>query len=119
MTEITCTVCPRGCRLTVEIENQKVTGNSCARGQVYGLAEVTNPTRTLTTTVGVVNGAVSRLPVKTSLPIPKAKIQEAMSRLAELSVCTPVKIGDVILHDILGTGADVIACKNMEQKGSN
>ena len=58
MKEITCIVCPKGCTLTVDRANGKVTGNSCDRGKDYGLAEVTNPTRVLTTTVAHLIGSV-------------------------------------------------------------
>ena len=45
MRELTCIVCPKGCRLKVDEENNwAVTGNSCPRGAEYGKAECTAPT---------------------------------------------------------------------------
>ena len=51
--DITCIVCPRGCRMTVNnIDGQYIVeGNSCIRGSKYGIDEVTNPRRVITSTV--------------------------------------------------------------------
>ena len=51
--ELICIVCPRGCHLTVDTELEKVTGNTCKRGEIYGLNEVKNPTRIVTSTVKI------------------------------------------------------------------
>ena len=41
MTELICTVCPRGCHLKVyPEENYRVEGHQCARGEKYGQEEV-------------------------------------------------------------------------------
>ena len=49
--KLTCIICPRGCQLTVsgEADNLTVTGHACPRGQVYGINEVSNPVRTIST----------------------------------------------------------------------
>jgi CxxC motif-containing protein len=54
--EFVCINCPRGCMLTVDTETLEVKGNSCPRGEAYGKAEVTNPVRTVTSTVKIVGG---------------------------------------------------------------
>lgn len=116
MKTLTCIVCPKGCSLRVDTDKMEVTGNSCPRGKDYGIAEVTNPTRVLTTTVAI-NGALHpRLPVKTSSPIPKGKLLEAMAVIQQIRISAPVHIGDVITPDLLNTGADLIACRNMERR---
>lgn len=114
MTELICIVCPKGCRLSVDPNAQCVTGNSCERGAVYGLTEVNNPTRTLTTTVRIDGAIHRRLPVKTSIPIPKGKMMDIMLCVESLRVNAPVKLGDIIIDNILDTGADLVACRNME-----
>ena len=52
--ELTCIVCPMGCRMTVELsdggEILSVTGNTCPRGKQYAIDECTHPVRTVTTT---------------------------------------------------------------------
>lgn len=112
MKELICIVCPKGCRLKVDRDNN-VTGNACPRGEKYALAEITNPTRMLTTTVRIYNAIHPRLPVKTSSPIPKGKMFEVMELIDGIRVAAPVAIGDVIVHDVLGTGVDIIACADM------
>ena len=114
MKTLTCIVCPKGCALTVDATKEEVTGNGCARGREYGLTEVKNPARVLTTAVTVKNAIHPRLPVKTSQPIPKGKLLEAMAVIDTVQVSSPVTIGDVIVHNLLDTGADLIACRTMQ-----
>lgn len=111
---MTCIVCPIGCSLTAvrdENGNVTVTGNSCPRGAKYATSELTNPVRTLTSVVRTENGDM--LSVKTSEPISKELVREAAKALAGVVVKTPVHIGDVIVKDILGTGSDIVATKNI------
>ncbi len=57
MKDLICIVCPRGCHLKVDEENDyKVTGNRCQRGVLYAYSELTNPTRVLTSTVVLHSG---------------------------------------------------------------
>ena len=70
--EIICICCPKGCHLKVNADENKVSGNSCERGAEYGINEVTNPVRVITSTVKVENGDSPVVPVKTKNPIPKA-----------------------------------------------
>ena len=102
-----CICCPLGCPLTVTLENGEVvsvTGNTCPRGAAYGRREVTNPTRIVTSTALVSGGASD---------IPKGKIKDAMEAIRQIHAVAPVQIGDVLLHDAAGTGADIVATKNI------
>lgn len=116
--EMTCIRCPLGCPLTVVQDSEgkvSVTGNTCPRGAQYGEKELTNPTRTVTSTVrirGVKDAVVS---VKTASDIPKGKIMECMEALAHVAVEAPVHIGDVILENAAGTGVDIVATRNYER----
>ena len=110
-----CTVCPMGCRLTVTDDGQgnlTVTGNTCKRGETYAIQESTCPMRTLTSLVSVIGGEGPLCPVKTANVIPKAKIAEALCEVKAAHVEAPVKIGDVIISNIAGTGVDLIAAAN-------
>ena len=113
--ELTCIVCPIGCQLTATIENgtvTEVTGNTCPRGKQYAIDECTNPVRTITTTARTSNGSV--IPVKTDRPIPKNLMFEFMEEINRASVTLPAQIGDVVLEDLLNTGANVVVTANME-----
>ena len=114
MTELICIGCPKGCHLKVDEENgYAVTGNSCPIGAEYGANELKNPTRVLTSTVRIVGGLHDCLPVRTNKPIPKPLLLQAMAELKNIEVKSPVRMGDVIVSNILDTGADVIATRNM------
>lgn len=113
MKELTCIICPRGCRLTID-ENQNVTGNTCPRGKAYAISEMTNPVRTITSSVRVSNREDTLVSVKTSGPIPKGKIMEVMEEINKLSANAPTRIGDVVKENILGLGVDIVITKNID-----
>lgn len=115
--EMTCIVCPMGCSLTVETDQSgalRVSGNSCPRGDAYARAELTHPTRTLTTTVRLTDGRM--LPVRSAAPIPKEMLFEAMAQANRVIARAPVQIGDRILSDLAGTGIDLIAAGNAKRR---
>ena len=112
MKEFICIVCPRGCHLKVD-DNMNVTGNTCPRGKVYALNEITNPTRMITSTVAIESTELHRLPVMTSNPIPKGKIFEVMAEINKVRIKAPVKINDVIIKNVLGLDSDIIATRNI------
>ena len=113
MKEFTCIICPRGCRLQID-ESNNVTGNFCIRGKQYAISEVTNPVRTITTSIRVNNREDVLVSVKTSGPVPKGKIFDVMKEIDKLSVSAPTHIGDVACKDILGLGVDILITKNID-----
>lgn len=113
-TELTCIVCPLGCQLTINQETQ-VTGNKCKRGITYGLKEITNPTRTITSTVRIHGGLYKRIPVKTSDEISKKDIFRVMRLLDEVLLEAPVQRNQVVLQNILGTSVDIITTRSMKK----
>ena len=114
MTELICIVCPNGCHLQVDEKNGcQVTGNACPRGEEYGKAELLHPTRVLTGTVRLNGASLRRCPVKTKAPIPKEKLLEAAQALCGVDASAPVRVGDVVLSDVCGTGVDVVATRSI------
>ena len=115
--ELTCIGCPLGCQITVTMENgevKDVAGYTCARGEKYAREEVTNPTRIVTSIVRVEGGDLAAVSVKTKDVIPKGKIFDILAEIKPVIVTAPVKIGDVIVPDVAGTGVDVVATKNIK-----
>ena len=113
---ITCINCPVGCRMTVELSDSgeflSVTGNTCPRGANYAKSECTLPVRMITAVIPVANRRTP-LSVKTSSPVPKKLIPDVMSALSKVTVSAPVSLGDVVLADVLHTGSDIIATRNL------
>ena len=110
-----CIVCPRGCPLTIDLDTLEVTGNTCKRGEMYAKQEVTNPTRTITSSVRVSNREDTLVSVKTSAPVPKGKMFEVMKEINKAKVKAPTHIGDVVIKDVLGLeGVDVLITKNID-----
>ena len=110
---ITCIVCPMGCPLKVtKLDNgYKVEGNTCKRGEKYGVEELTNPRRVITTTVKLKGSYLNLLPVKTEDSIPKGMMFEIMEELDKITVTAPINVGDVIVENILGTGVNIVSAK--------
>lgn len=112
--ELTCIICPKGCNIKVEIENgeiKNIEGNTCKRGYDYAMSEVTNPVRTITSTIKLENGQM--VPVKTDKPIPKELIFKCMEEINKKIAKSPVKIGDILIENVLETGSNIIATKTI------
>jgi CxxC motif-containing protein len=115
--KITCIDCPQGCQLEVSIEKGyvvKVTGQKCPKGEKYAHQETENPQRTLTSTILTDGLKLKMVPVRTSLPIPKSQVLTAMAEIMKVRLNQPVKVGAVIIKDLLGLGADLIATRDAD-----
>ena len=112
-----CIGCPLGCRLEVDEGDHgdiiEIRGSGCKKGDRYAAQEHTDPRRNVTTTVAISGGLWPRLPVKTSGEIPKDQVLAACEALRSVRVQAPVKMGDVVLENLLGTGCAVIATRDM------
>lgn len=105
---LTCIACPLGCTLSVELEGKdiiSVSGNTCPRGKEYAISECTHPVRTLTTTMRCKNGEL--VSVKTSKPIPKERVFDALAVINKTVARLPIAVGDVLITDLFGS--DVLA----------
>ena len=115
--QLICIGCPVGCLITVEKKEDgslSITGNTCKKGEEYARNEFTAPVRTVTSMIRVENGRGQVSPVKTATEIPKGKIGECMEQIRSCLVPAPVRVGDVLIEDVAGTGIAVIATGNME-----
>lgn len=111
--EMTCIVCPMGCSLIAELENDKVEavrGNACPRGVQYAKTECVNPQRMVTTTVMCEGGKL--LPVKTDRSVKKEDVFKVMEAVNNYTAHLPIKIKDVIIENVCG--ANIVAVKNMD-----
>lgn len=114
MKELICIVCPKGCHLKVDEENNyAVTGNGCPRGAEYGKMELTHPTRVVTSTVRCTGGSYPRCPVKTDRAIPKELMFKVMGALDEVSLTAPVRVGQVVVEGVCGTEANIVAARDV------
>ncbi|MFV0466923.1 MAG: DUF1667 domain-containing protein [Lachnospiraceae bacterium] len=116
--KIICIACPMGCHLTVTSDSNaeggyRVEGNKCKRGGVYGVKEMTAPSRTLTTTVKIKGAALTRVPVVTKGEIPKGKLFEAMKVIANIELAAPVSIGDIVVPNLVDSGVDLVIARSM------
>ena len=116
--ELICTICPNSCRMSYTLDEQgnvaSVSGNKCKRGETYIKDEVLNPVRMLTSIVRLKNGKTRMCPVRTSKPIPKEFLMPIAKAMTALAIDAPVKIGDIVVKNIMGTGADIIVTRNLD-----
>lgn len=122
--QFNCTTCPSECLLTVEVERdadgaavevRSVTGNSCPRGDAFSHQELTCPMRVLTTTVAVSGDDEALLPVRTAEAIPLALHAQTMALIRDLVVNAPIRMGNVVLKDLLNTNIDLIASMDIDR----
>ena len=118
-----CTTCPSECLLTVEVERDadgtvaevcSVTGNNCPRGDKFAHQELTCPMRVLTTTVAVSGGDEVLLPVRTAEAIPLELHAQVMDLIRGLVVNAPIRMGDVVLENLLNTNINLIASMDID-----
>jgi len=125
MRPLYCIICPAGCLLNVlefSSEDIEVQGNGCERGVEFAKSEISNPMRSLTTTVRTTFPGIPALPVRTDGEIPKGKIMEAMNALSQIIVSTELDCGDTVAEDIADCGVNVIATSDMlsaERRGAD
>ena len=130
--KLTCIACPRGCALTVTIDDAtniiEVSGNSCPKGISYGKQEVLCPMRTLTTTVACRsaqhNGKMTgfgepefiRLPVKTGCEIPLEEMTSMIEKIRSITASAPVRYGDCLARLTAKNGMEIpiLACASTE-----
>lgn len=121
--QFNCTTCPSECLLTVEVERDvngsvaaihSVTDNRCPRGDKFAHQELTCPMRVLTTTVAVSGGDEALLPVRTAEAIPLALHAQAMDLIRGVVVDAPIRMGDIILPNLLDTNINLIASMDID-----
>jgi len=116
----TCIVCPNGCVIETQIEDGKLLsmiGNKCKRGEEYVQQELTDPRRTIATTVPIVNASLPLCSVRLNRPIPKREIFRVMREIDGVHLTAPVQIGQIVLQNVCGLDSDVIVTKDMEAVG--
>lgn len=114
--EYTCIICPNGCAIEAEIEGNEIktiSGAACKRGTEYVQQELTDPQRSIATSILVDGGELALASVRLTRPIPKEKIFAAMEEIKKIRVNAPVTAGTVVIAGILGTDSDVIVTKNV------
>lgn len=120
--ELVCTICPVSCHLIItedakEKSGYKIENATCKRGIQYGIKELTNPTRLVTSTVKFSGSdSVRRIPVRTDIEIPKEKIKECMDIINSIRVHSDIKMGDILAKNICSTNANIIASKTVSTK---
>lgn len=117
--EFICIGCPLGCTVTAETEGREIksiTGNTCPRGADYVTKELTDPRRIVTSLVRVAGGELPVVSVKTAADIPKDKIGPCVRALKAMELQAPVRMGQVVLEDVCGTGINVVATREVGLK---
>jgi len=116
--EVICVLCPVGCRIIVEIKDGEITkleNAGCKRGRGYAEQEIKFPVRDFFTTVRVKGGRIPVVSVRSTGPVPKHMLMRCASKLAKIIVPAPVRIGDIIVKNLMNLGVDIIATKNVEK----
>ena len=117
--KVICVSCPIGCTIEVELVAGVpvgVSGHGCPRGAAYAREEVHGPRRVLTTSVRVIGGTLPLASVRTACPIPRQLIPNAMDCVRSLVIPAPVEVGQVVIEDLVGTGAALVATRTVPRR---
>ena len=117
--QITCIVCPIGCKITVKTNGKHFEvcdGNKCIKGVDYARAEALDPKRMLTSSVLVKNGEWPLVSVKSSKPVPKIRIYNVLDEIKKVKVNAPISLGQTIIKNVAKTKINIIATKSVKGK---
>ena len=106
-----------GCAIHAVIEDgelKEIEGEACRRGIDWVRQELSDPRRMLTTTVQVEGGVLPLVPVRSRDALPKDKILPVAALLRHVVLQAPVKEGQIVVADVLGTGVDIIASRDLD-----
>jgi CxxC motif-containing protein len=118
-TRFTCVICPTGCSITVSAPASgplQITGATCKRGKEYAEQEYREPKRMLITTMRIDGGVLPVLPVRSDKALPKQRIFEAVQFVSTIALRAPIKMGTVVVPNLLNLGVDVIASRDMRER---
>lgn len=112
----TCVICPNGCDILARTlaDGIQISGEGCARGREYVLREMTDPRRTISTSVRIVGGNCPLLSVRLTQPIPRDRVRDAVEVIHKLHPNAPIEIGTVLISGIFDTDSDVIATRTVK-----
>lgn len=115
--KIICITCPKGCTLDVNFNGETVLDikGGCKRGHDYVISELNDPRRMVASTVQIHDSNHPLLPVFTSKPFPKPQIHKLLIELRKVHINAPIKMGDVIISNVLDTGIDILASRDMQK----
>ena len=116
--EVVCILCPMGCKIIVETEDGEVVridDAGCERGKDYSLQEIRSPVRDFFTTIRVADGRTPLVSVRSTEPIPRNMLMPCAAELARRVIRAPVKIGDIIVENMMNIGVDIVATKDVDK----
>jgi CxxC motif-containing protein len=114
-----CVVCPIGCEIDVVHDGSKIIsmeGNRCEKSVEFVSQELIEPMRILTTTVRIQGSRWRVIPVRSDKAVPKRLFPRVMKQLRRITLQAPVNMLDVVVTDILHTGANVITTRTMPRE---
>jgi len=114
-----CVVCPVGCEIDVVHDGSEIIsmeGNKCEKSEEFVTQELIEPMRILTTTVRIQGARWPVIPVRTDTSVPKRLFPRIMRQLRRIKLQAPVKMLDVVVEDVLHTGANVVATRTMPRE---
>ncbi len=114
----TCVLCPNGCEILVEYENdiiKEVSNALCNKGKEYAISEVRNPQRTLTTSIKVIDGEFPLASVRSEKPIPLSMLKEVIGYIKDIILEAPIVAGQIVAEDINGTGINIVATRKIDR----
>ncbi len=102
-----CICCPNGCALFPEQREGgtlKIKGALCSRGVHYATGELSDPMRTLTTTIRIENARYPLVPVRSRQPVRKKELPRLVKELRSIRLIALLRCGEQIPFE----GAEII-----------
>ena len=91
-----------------------MSGNRCVKGIEFANEEVLDPQRNLATSLPIDGAVFKMVSVRLNQRVPRKMLDAVLAEIRQLHPVPPITSGDVLIQDILGTGADVIATRTVK-----
>lgn len=116
MEKLTCIICPRGCSLEYHLaeDQYEIIGHECPRGKEYAFQELTNPLRSLQSTVKTTIAGQRRASVKTSSDVPLKDIFLYMDEINKVVISEKKACGDIIAYGLCGSDVNLILTQRLK-----
>ncbi len=115
--DIVCTICPTSCLVQAEwndTELLNISRQQCKLAWDYIESEIFDPRRVVTTTLPVEGGRFPLVSVRSESGVPKDMVMDVMDELANVVAHPPIRVGDVLVPNVLDTGINIVATRHVD-----
>ena len=111
--------CAKHAREKIKKTKSMCSKADCYRSKEFAVNEVTDPKRTVTSTCKTSFKDIPVVAVKTSGEIRKEDINKVIEEINKVTINKRMKIGDVVIENVLNSGVNIVISSNILMEERN